>query len=346
MEFPQFISLTVTNACNLRCRMCGQWSEEGYVRNQKVPVRPRMELADWIRLVDEVSEHKIRFILVRGGEPFLFPGIMDLLRHIHHRGIFLSIDTNGTMLEPVADELSRMDRMHITFSVDGPEEVHDHVRGIKGSFAKLRDNIQLLRSLEAARGNTISKSICFTISNNNFTSLGAMADVARSLSMRSVNIVPYYYYSEAVGLRYEEELRSHFNCTAFSWRGFHREQSGVEFTRFTQELRAYLASLNGIENFPYMPFTEDEYRIWFGDEMTPVGQPDCGNVERLIDIQPNGDANFCVDLPDYSFGNVRNSTIEKLWSSPAAEHFRAYRRERPLSACYRCGAKYISEIKE
>ena len=346
MEFPQFISLTVTNACNLRCRMCGQWSDEGYVRNQKVPVRPRMELADWIRLVDEISEHKIRFILVRGGEPFLFPGIMDLLRHIHHRGIFLSIDTNGTMLEPVADELSRMDRMHITFSVDGPEEVHDHVRGIKGTFAKLRDNIQLLRSLEAARGNTISKSICFTISNNNYTSLGAMADVARSLSMRSVNIVPYYYYSEAVGLRYEEELQSHFNCTAFSWRGFHREQSGVEFTRFTQELRAYLASLHGIENFPYMPFTEDEYRIWFGDELTPVGQPGCGNVERLIDIQPNGDANFCVDLPDYSFGNVRNSTIEKVWSSAAADRFRAYRRDRPLSACYRCGAKYISEIKE
>jgi MoaA/NifB/PqqE/SkfB family radical SAM enzyme len=346
MDFPQFISFTVTNSCNLRCRMCGQWSDEGYVRNHKVPVRPRMELEDWIRLVDEVSHHKIRFILVRGGEPFLFPGIMDLLRYISSKGIFLSIDTNGTVLERFAEELARIDRMHITFSVDGPEHVHDHVRGAQGAFAKLRDNVALLREWESRHNNSISKSICFTISNDNYASLGSMADVARSLSMTSVNIVPYYYYPDAVGLAYEDLLQDYFHCTAFSWRGFHRETAGVEFERFRQELRAYLASLDGIENFPYMPFTEEEYRIWFTDQVTPVGSSTCGNVERLIDVQPNGKVNFCVDLPDYSFGNVKGSTIEEVWSSPEAERFRAYRREKPLSVCYRCGARYISEIKE
>ncbi len=30
-EFPQIVTLTVTNQCNLRCRMCAQWSEEGYM---------------------------------------------------------------------------------------------------------------------------------------------------------------------------------------------------------------------------------------------------------------------------------------------------------------------------
>jgi len=29
------------------------------------------------------------------------------------------------------------------------------------------------------------------------------------------------------------------------------------------------------------------------------------NVERLIDIQPLGEANFCADFPDYSTENVR-----------------------------------------
>jgi MoaA/NifB/PqqE/SkfB family radical SAM enzyme len=326
--------------------MCGQWSDEGYVRNHKVPVRPRMELEDWIRLVDEVAQHKIRFILVRGGEPFLFPGIMDLLRHINRKGIFLSIDTNGTVLERFAEQLGRIDRMHITFSVDGPEHVHDHVRGVQGCFAKLRDNIALLRSFEATYNNAISKSICFTISGYNYASLGAMADVARSLSMNSINIVPYYHYSEAVGLAYEDVMRDYFHCTAFSWRGFHREDSGVQFDRFRKELRAYLADLDGIQNFPYMPFNEEEYRIWFSDQVTPIRSGTCGNVESLIDIQPNGKANFCVDLPDYSFGNVKVATIEEVWKSPEAERFRAYRREKPLPVCHRCGAKYISEIKE
>jgi MoaA/NifB/PqqE/SkfB family radical SAM enzyme len=346
MDFPQFLSFTLTNSCNLRCRMCGQWSEEGYVRNRAGDTRPRMKLGDWKRLVDEAAHHRIRFVLIRGGEPFLYGGIIDLLRHVNSRGMFVSVDTNGTLLERFADDLSKINRMHITFSVDGPEDVHDSVRGIKGSFAEIRKNIALLQSLEKKCGNTISKSICFTISNDNYASVGAMADVARSLSISSVNIVPYYHFSNAIGQQYQRELQENFQCTPFSWRGFHRENSGIEFGRFSRELRTYLGSLEGIQNFPYMPFSEDEYRTWFADQITPVGSPACFNVERLIDIQPNGEANFCVDFPDYSIGSVLDASIEEVWNSPRAMRFRTYRREKPLSVCYRCGAKYISEIRE
>ena len=318
MDFPQFISFTVTNSCNLRCRMCGQWSEEGYILNRTVDVWERMKLEDWKRLVDEVAHHRIRFILVRGGEPFLFKGIMELLQYINGKGIFHSVDTNGTLLERVADGLSTIDKLHITFSVDGPEEVHDAVRNVKGSFEKIRKNIALLNEMEKKHGNKISKSICFTISRDNYEVLGKMADVARSLSMPSMNIVPYYYFSANVGKRYEEELKLNFDCTAFSWKGFHHETSGIEFDRLREELRTYRAQLGEIQDFPYMPLTDEEYRVWFSDQETPVGSLACMNVEKLIDIQPNGEANFCVDFPDYSIGNVKNSTIEKVWNSPRA----------------------------
>jgi radical SAM protein with 4Fe4S-binding SPASM domain len=326
--------------------MCGQWSEEGYILNRTVDVWQRMKLDDWKRLVDEAAHHKTRSILVRGGEPFLFKGIMELLKYINGKGIFLSIDTNGTMLDQFAADLSTIDKMHITFSVDGPEEVHDYVRNVNGSFEKTRQNIALLNDLEKRSGNIISKSICFTISSYNYKALGKMADVARNLSISSMNIVPYYYFSADVGKNYEDELKMNFDCEAFSWKGFHHETSGVEYDRFREELRTYRTSLGGINDFPYMPLTEDEYRVWFSDQVTPVGSSLCTNVEKLIDIQPNGDANFCVDFPDYSIGNVKESTIEKIWNSPRAQLFREYRREKPLSICYRCGAKHISEIKE
>jgi MoaA/NifB/PqqE/SkfB family radical SAM enzyme len=89
--------------------------------------------------------------------------------------------------------------------------------------------------------------------------------------------------------------------------------------------------------------TEDEYRVWFADPLTPTKSVNCSNVERLIDIQPDGSANFCVDFPDYTFGNVREATLEELWNREAAECFRAYRREMPLPVCHRCGSKYMSE---
>ena len=95
-----------------------------------------------------------------------------------------------------------------------------------------------------------------------------------------------------------------------------------------------------------MPLTGNEYKMWFNDSVTPVGSLKCENVENLIDIQPNGDANFCVDFPDYSIGNVSHSSIKEIWDSPEAAKFRIYRREKPLAVCYRCGAKYMSEIRE
>ena len=93
-----------------------------------------------------------------------------------------------------------------------------------------------------------------------------------------------------------------------------------------------------------MKLTEEEYYVWFSDPLTPVGAQACHNVERLIDIQPDGEANFCVDFPDYSIGNVKYASIEALWNGPRAAQFRNYRREKPLAVCYRCGSKYMSEV--
>ncbi|MFH1196953.1 MAG: radical SAM protein [bacterium] len=345
MQFPQFISFTVTNACNLKCRMCGQWSENGYVKNHSIDTRTQMELSDWKRLVDEAANYNIRFILIRGGEPFLFPGVIELIKYISSKGIFVSIDTNGTVLKKYAEELSGIKNMHITFSVDGPEVIHDEVRGLAGSFNKTKESIELLNELEKSGDNKVSKSICFTISKYSYKGLGEMPDVARSMGILSINIVPYYFISTETGKTYEAELQKNFNCSAYSWKGFNHESSGVDFDIFKEEYRKYLACLGEVYNFPYMPLNEEEYKLWFADSFTPVGSLSCTNVENLIDIQPDGNANFCVDFPDYSFGNVINSTIKEIWDCKEAVQFRNYRREKPLAVCYRCGAKYISEIK-
>lgn len=346
MNFPSFISFTITNACNLRCQMCGQWSDSGYIKNRIKKTNSPLKLADWKRLVDEVAEYDIRFILIRGGEPFLFPGIIELLEYIRSKGIFISIDTNGTLLEKYAADLVRIGHMHITFSVDGPEEIHDRVRGVKGSYQKTKENILLLHELEKNSEQKISKSICFTISQYSYKGLGEMPVVARSMGIQSVNIVPYYFFPAEVGEKYEYELMEKFGCSAFSWQGFHHDNSGVDFDIFQKEYRKYLANLNGVYNFPYMDLSEDDYETWFSESTTAVGSDRCMNVEALIDIQPNGDANFCVDFPDYCIGNVRDASIQKIWNSPRAAAFRDYRHEKPLAICYRCGAKYIAELQE
>lgn len=344
MDFPQSVSFTITNACNLKCQMCGQWSEEGYMHGRKESLKQEMGLADWTRLVDELAAHHVPSFLIRGGEPFLFPDIVDLLDHANGRGLFVSIDTNGTLLRDYAEDIVRIKNIHLTLSVDGPQEIHDQVRGVRGCFERVREGLAALKACEESKGQSISKSITFTISPTSYRGLGEMPQVARSLSIGTIAIVPYYYVPEFVGKAYERELREHFDCPAFSWRGFHHEQSGVDFSVFRDEYRKYRATLGDVYSYPYMDLAEDEYEAWFGDPVSQVGPVHCTNVEKLIDIQPSGDANFCVDFPDVVIGNVRQSTIHDVWNSERAARFRAYRRKAPLSVCHRCGAKYMSEI--
>ena len=323
--------------------MCGQWSEEGYIHSTKVNQRHSLKLADWKRLTDELATHTISSVILRGGEPFLFPEIIKLLEYIDSKGIFISIDTNGTLLKKYAADLVRIGNIHITISIDGPEEIHDKVRGMKGCFRKIREGVDRLIEVEKNGGRNISRAICFTISPYSVSGLGKMPDVARILSINTLVIVSYNYISSAMGNNYAKELKEHFNTTAYSWIGFHHENSGIDFIEFQKEYKNYITSLNGIRNYPYMVFSEENYRIWFGNPTTLVGSPQCTNIEKLIDIQPDGNANFCVDTPDYSFGNVKDSTIEAAWNSEQASRFREYRRKYLLSTCYRCVSKHMSE---
>jgi MoaA/NifB/PqqE/SkfB family radical SAM enzyme len=344
MDFPQSVSFTITNKCNLRCQMCGQWSQEGYMHDRKEGLRQELALADWKRIVDEVAAHGVGSVLLRGGEVFLFPDIIELLEYLNAKGIFVSIDTNGTLLEKYAADIVRVGNIHLTISVDGPEEIHNQVRGVPGCFGRIRAGVARLHEIAQSSGRPISTSITFTISPYSYRGLGVMPDVARSLSMGTICVVPYYYVPEEVGIRYEREMQEHLGCPAFSWRGFHHEESGVDPDEFQAQLDQYRATLGDLYNFPYMPLSEDEYRIWFSDATSPVGLPHCNSVERLIDIQPHGEANFCVDFPDYVFGDVREASIEEIWNGERAERFRAHRREKPLAVCYRCGAKYMAEL--
>lgn len=348
-EFPQSVSFTITNACNLRCKMCGQWSESGYMLDDSTKIKPEMKLTDWKRIIDEVAEHNIKSVLLRGGEPFLHPHILELLNYLDSKNFFISIDTNGTLLQKYAADLVRIGNIHLTFSVDGPEEIHDEVRSVKGCFQQLKENILLLHELEKNNTKKIGKSVCFTISPYSYKGLGVMPDVVRDLSIDTINIVPYNYVTGEIKRQSEEILKKELSSCAFSYSGFHHDSSGIDFEIFREQFREYNTRLNDLYQFPYMGnsksyLTEEDYKNWFGDPEFILGGEYCANVERLIDVQPDGSANFCVDLPDYKIGNVLQSSISEIWKSHEAQKFRQHIRKKLLPACYKCVAKYMGEI--
>ncbi len=343
--FPGYVSFTVTNACTLRCRMCGQWSEEGYVRTGLRSREPVLALDDWKRLADEAAAHGISSILIRGGEPFLLPGIVELLEHLKKLGLFVSIDSNGTRLAEFAADLVRLGGIHVTVSVDGPEAIHDAVRGVPGTFRRLALGLARRAELDGGQPRRVSRSICFTISPWSVRGLGELPEVARQLGVDSLCIVPYYYLPASVGETWAREVHELFGREATAWKGFHHESSGVDPAEFARQHRRYQEALGELQEYPYLALTAEQYRTWFTDPTAAVGSDGCANAERLIDIQPNGDANSCVDFPDAAYGNVRQSSIATVWNSEPARRFRERRREGRLGACHRCGARYMGELR-
>lgn len=85
------------SGCNLRCVWCdtpyASWKPEG-------------EDLTLDRIVEEVRGYGARHAVVTGGEPMIFQeGIVELTRRLQDIGLHVTIETAGTVFEPVACDL-------------------------------------------------------------------------------------------------------------------------------------------------------------------------------------------------------------------------------------------------
>lgn len=122
--FPPFLFLSITSACNLRCQGC--WVDvDGPAR--------RMETADVNRVITEAKQHGNSFFGLLGGEPFLHPGLFDILAA--HPDCFFLLFTNGHFItDEVAAKLRALGNVSPLISIEGSETVSDDRRGRPGVY--------------------------------------------------------------------------------------------------------------------------------------------------------------------------------------------------------------------
>ena len=57
-----------------------------------------ISIDDWIRICDEAYDNGLLYLLLTGGEVFLLKDFERLYRHAYEKGIVLSINSNGSMI--------------------------------------------------------------------------------------------------------------------------------------------------------------------------------------------------------------------------------------------------------
>ncbi|MFC1887369.1 FAD-binding oxidoreductase [Candidatus Cloacimonadota bacterium] len=171
---PLTITYSVTAACRSLCKTCN--IGRVYLEN------PDVAKKDLTLKEVEASFRSlgpIYFFNVSGGEPFMRMDLAEILRlaFIYLKPKLISIPTNS--LAPKSIEkttlkiLKYMDEYcppHITLSIkpsiDGVEETHDHIRGIRGNFVKLEETIDRLLAIRK-RDKRLHVDLGSVISNYN-----------------------------------------------------------------------------------------------------------------------------------------------------------------------------------
>ncbi len=83
--------LTLNRACNLRCKWCYA-RETGFEKKDEMP----LPLAKGI--IDLCAEGGIPSIILIGGEPTVYPHVLDVIRYATKKGIRTTLVTNGLLL--------------------------------------------------------------------------------------------------------------------------------------------------------------------------------------------------------------------------------------------------------
>jgi len=157
--------LEITKNCNLRCAYCFDEAAAGY------PVLP---LGKWIELFDSLHGAGLRVLKVSGGEPFMYPGILDFLEYAQAKFI-VSINTNGHFIdERVAARLATMHLQAVQVSLDSAiPEIHDQFRGA-GTWKRAMSAIDLLSS------HGVPLRISATATTRNIDGLEQLRDLAHA----------------------------------------------------------------------------------------------------------------------------------------------------------------------
>ncbi len=332
---PLYYGLEITRRCNLRCKMC---QNIGWLCNVSYSEQCKDELSteDWFQVLDNL--HWFNIVSFLGGEPFIRKDFLELLAYASNRCRTHFI-TNGQLItdthieEIIGYAPKRMTGRGLIFvgiSIDGPEEVHDNIRGQKGAFNKAVEVAYSLRKAREGRGKQAPRiHITTVLQSDNVDFLHEMPAIAKRAGADVFNVTIENRTNplESAMLTIQDP---------YSMRNFSFPE--IPKDRLVKALDATLsaASLADIElRLPNMPNTSivEHYAKSFSPENFTCYEP-----WTCLRIAYNGNAGSCHLA---MAGNVQESSLKTLWNNSKTRAFRKrIHRKLPLACAGCCSLSY------
>ncbi len=132
------IELEFTKKCNLRCLYC--------YANAGEPVENELSLDEIKSVILQAKEMGAKkIILLGGGEPLIYHGLMEIIRYIISLGLQQVLFTNGTLITKKISRLLFENKVAVVIKSNSLNpEVQDRLAGVRGAFKNIRQGLQHL----------------------------------------------------------------------------------------------------------------------------------------------------------------------------------------------------------
>jgi MoaA/NifB/PqqE/SkfB family radical SAM enzyme len=182
---PYYATFNPTYRCNLKCVHCSLWDRpEG---------EEEMTLDEMKHVVDDLKKFlSLPALDILGGEAFLRPETMELIRYATAQGVFIKIVTNGTMLnEKLSRELIQLGVHKVCISIDGIKSgTHDTTRGVAGAFVRTLKGVQRLKHWRDELGGKTRIVVSTLVDASTLEEIPSILDWVVELGLDELHLVP------------------------------------------------------------------------------------------------------------------------------------------------------------
>lgn len=352
-KLPIWVTLQLTDACNLRCKMCYEWGENGSYHGRKLS---RLDKDVAFRVIDECLPVKPYFALF-GGEPMMYPWFEDIVGRIRHGGSRVDVPTNGTFLKRKAESLVETPPNRLWVSLDGPEEINDAQRG-ENVYKKVQEGVETLFELRETKGLKEPK-IGYTFIVTPHTHLYIQGFFEKCLNLDMVDHISIEFQTFATEQEHEKHLR------------LFKRLFGVQETPcaagMIDDVRKFeMMDYSAIESqiswvqkecikrdiyFVCYPKTiaHDNYKAYFNKQYQNLidKRDNCFFPWIYMEVASNGDVTPCHTFYDVPLGNVNNSSVPEIWNGSVMKNFRRQLRNEGglFPICGSCARYYADPNK-
>lgn len=352
-RLPEEVAFKLTNRCNLRCKHCYQWNEEGHHHDLEKNEQNRdLDFSIIEKVFVQTREVKSN-VYLWGGEPLVYKDWDKLIDLLESDPRWTSMCTNGIGIKNNLDSILRVSEIfEILVAIEGFKDEHDAIRG-KGTYEKAMEGLDILLEQKEAGHYKGEVAVNFVVTDRMVTNIYEMLEFFESKQVDTVYLSLLWYLSDETSAKMDQYFIKHFNwlCTENdsarpSWHAYKYRLNPTACERLIEELNRVNQRIWKLK-LRYNPALDpnEVKEFILGSDKPAQNKTKCLSIKNRMDIFPNGEVVSCKFFPEFSVGNLQQESVSEVWQGCKFNQVReTIDREGLMPVCSKCNLLYSRGI--